>query len=159
MKGDTSFRCVIFAIVLAVAGPALADDGARISRLESEIQQLRSQIDEQNRRIQRLEADLAQRSGKTRAGPAPRQAGDDERVNRPAPTGPQPWHAAAAWGRVAKGMTTDQVVSILGQPTATESVDEFKTLFYRGTTAAGATLNGLVNLREDRVVAIVKPDL
>ena len=50
-----------------------------------------------------------------------------------------------------------QVTAILGAPTAAESVDEFKTLFYRGTTPAGVTLNGLVNLRDDRVVAVVKP--
>ena len=157
MKGDISFRCAIFAIVMAVAGPALADDGARISRLESEIQQLRSQIDEQNRRIRRLEADLARRSGTTRASPAPKPEAGDTNVNRPAPAGPQPWHAVTAWNRVAKGMTAEQVTAILGAPTAAESVDEFKTLFYRGTTPAGVSLNGLVNLREDRVVAVVKP--
>jgi hypothetical protein len=30
-------------------------------------------------------------------------------------------------------------------------------MFYRGATPGGATLNGLVNLRDDRVVAVVKP--
>lgn len=157
MKGDTSFRCAIFAIVLAVTGPACADDGARISRLESEIQLLRSQIDEQNRRIQRLEADLARRSGTTPASSTPKPDGEERRISRPASTGPQPWHAAAAWDRVAKGMSTEQVTEILGAPTAAESIEGFKTLFYRGMTPAGATLDGLVNLRDDRVVAVVKP--
>jgi hypothetical protein len=157
MNTRTSVLCAIFVIVAAVATSAFADDGARISRLESEIQQLRTQIDEQNRRIRKLEADLARRSGKAPASPASPRAGDDKPTSSPAPAGPQPWHAAAAWDRVAKGMTADQVTAILGAPTAAESVGALKTLFYRGSTPAGATLSGMVNLRDDRVVAVVKP--
>ena len=63
----------------------------------------------------------------------------------------------ANWDRVAKGMSAEQVIAILGEPTAAESVDGFKTLFYRGLAPGGATLSGLVNLRDDRVVAVVKP--
>ena len=157
MKTRTPVLCSIFAICVTVAAPALADDGARISRLESEIQLLRTQIDEQNRRIRKLEADLARRSGTAPASPASPRAGGDKRTSQPTPAGPQPWHAAAAWERVAKGMTADQVTAILGAPTAAESVDALKTLFYRGSTPAGASLSGIVNLRDDRVVAVVKP--
>jgi hypothetical protein len=157
MNSGAPIHCAIFAIVATVAAPAFADDGARISRLESEIQQLRTQIDEQNRRIRKLEADLARRSGTAPASPPSPRTGGDKRSSQPAPAGPQPWHAAAAWDRVAKGMTTDQVTAILGTPTAAESVDALKTLFYRGSTPAGASLSGIVNLREDGVVAVVKP--
>lgn len=156
MNFSAPVRCAIFVIVTTIATPALADDGARISRLESEIQQLRTQIDEQNRRIRKLEADLARRSGTAPASPASPRAGD-KLSSPPAPAGPQPWHAAAAWNRVAKGMTAEQVTAILGAPTAAESVDALKTLFYRGSTPAGASLSGIVNLRDDRVVAVVKP--
>jgi uncharacterized membrane protein len=157
MNPGAPLRCAIFVIVASVALPALADDGARISRLESEIQQLRTQIDEQNRRIRKLEADLARRTGAAPERPASTRAGGDKPASRPAPAGPQPWHAAAAWDRVAKGMTSEEVMAILGAPTAAESVDALKTLFYRGSTPAGASLSGIVNLREDRVVAVVKP--
>lgn len=157
MNFGAPIRCAIFVIVATVAAPALADDGARISRLESEIQLLRTQIDEQNRRIRKLEADLARRLGTAPASPASPRADGDKRSSQPLPAGPQPWHAAAAWDRVAKGMTADQVTAILGVPTAAESVDALKTLFYRGSTPAGATLSGIVNLRDDRVVAVVKP--
>src|SRR5688572_14259768 len=54
--------CALAFGVLAQS-PAVADDAARISRLETEIQQLRAQLDEQNRRIQRLEAELELRAG------------------------------------------------------------------------------------------------
>ena len=144
-------------IAIVVSGDARADDGARISRLESEIQQLRAQIDEQDRRIQRLEAELTRRSGAPPAGTAKRIDSDDRRIDRPTATGPQLWHVRANWERVVKGMSAEQVTAILGEPTAAESVDGLKSLFYRGTTPAGATLNGLVNLRDDRVVAVVMP--
>jgi hypothetical protein len=55
-------------------------------------------------------------------------------------------------------MKTEEVLAVLGEPTAVESVDALKTLFFRGTTPAGAAVNGLVNLRDERVVAVVKPD-
>lgn len=156
MRAGAPFRCVVFAIAAILAVPALADDGARISRLESEIQQLRTQVDEQNRRIRKLEADLARRTGAKPASSKPPRA-VDEPISRPAPAGPQPWHAAAAWDRVGKGMTADEVTAILGTPTAAESVGALKTLFYRGPTPEGGSLSGMVNLREDRVVAVVKP--
>lgn len=157
MIATAPFRCVIFVIAAVVSGSAVADDVARISRLESEIQLLRAQVDEQNRRIQRLEAELARRSGAPPPKPSSRLDADDTRINRPAATGPQPWHVNANWERVAKGMSAEQVTAILGEPTAAESVDGFKTLFYRGLSPGGATLNGLVNLRDERVVAVVKP--
>jgi hypothetical protein len=140
--------------------PAFAQDAARIGRLESEIQVLRSQLDEQNRRIQRLEAQLAGRSGAAAVGdPQPKRRVNEMRTDAARSTAPQPWHAAAAWDRIGKGMTVEEVEAILGSPTATEAVDDFRTLFYRGTTPAGRAVDGLVNFREDRVVAVRKPEL
>jgi hypothetical protein len=147
-------HCVFFAVLSATS--ALADDAARVSRLESEIQQLRTQIDEQNRRIQRLEAELVRRPG-ARPTPTPKSAASDDPAPKASTTGPQPWHSPASWGRVAKGMTAAAVIAILGEPTAVESVDGLKTLFYRGTTAAGDGVSGIVNLRDERVVAVASP--
>jgi cell division protein FtsB len=152
--------CVFIMLAPAAAAPAIAQDAARVSRLESEIQQLRAQLDEQNRRIQRLEAELARLAGPKSAAPAPppKLVAPENRARGPTASGPQPWHASAAWDRVQKGMTAEQAVAVLGEPRAVESVDGFKTLFYRGTTASGASLDGIVNLRDDRVVAVVKPE-
>lgn len=144
--------CTVF---LAPA-PAFADDAARVSRLESEIQQLRRQVDEQNRRIQRLEEALKQRADRKPATPAARS-----KAPSPAPAaptaGPQPWHSAGTWERVAPGMTSAQVAAILGPPTSVDTLEPLKTMFYRGATTQGAELSGHVNLREDRVVAVSKP--
>ena len=142
-------------VIALLTAPAAADDAARIAYLESEIQKLRTQINEQDRRIQRLEAELQRRDAA--AAPA--------RITLPAETmaaapasGPRPWHSGAAWDRIAQGMTQEQVTEILGAPTAVESVDVYKTLFYRGATVAGRAIGGHVNLRDGRVVAIRKPN-
>jgi uncharacterized coiled-coil protein SlyX len=130
-------------------GISVADDASRISTLESTIQQLKTRVEEQERRIERLEADLDRLSGEPhiKAIPRPRE----ENAAPPA-TGKQPWHSPEPWARVSKGMTREQVTEILGQPTAVESMDGYATLFYRL-----GSLNGLVNLRDNHVVAVNKP--
>ena len=82
-----------------------------------------------------------------RREPRPRPRVDDNAHRRARAAGPQPWHGPAAWDRVAKGMTEAQVIAILGEPTAAESVGALKTLFYRGSAPGGLRLSGLVNLR------------
>jgi uncharacterized small protein (DUF1192 family) len=148
-----ALACALIAGLSPLA--ARADDAARINFLESEIQRLRNQLDEQNRRIERLEAALAQRGATAPGRPADRRA--EATSGAPKTTGPQPWHALVNWDRVTKGMTQAEVTKVLGEPTTVQSVDNYKTLFYSGVTPDGRTLNGLVNLRDERVVAVKKP--
>jgi hypothetical protein len=136
-------------------GSAWPDDAARINFLESEIQRLRNQLDEQNRRIERLEAALAQRGAAAPGRPTDRHP--ETTASSPKATGPQPWHSLENWERVTKGMTQEEVVKVLGEPTTVQSVDNYKTLFYSGVTRDGRTLNGLVNMRDERVVAVKNP--
>jgi hypothetical protein len=145
------------ALALAFAPhPAPADDAARMSQIESEIQQLRRQLDEQSRRLQRLE-DALGRAGVTVPDAKPRRSPAGEPPAQPRTTGAQPWHLPQAWDRVTKGMTAEEVTAILGEPTTIESVDGLKTMFYRGTAPGGANLDGIVNLRDERVVAVARP--
>lgn len=145
----------LLALALPTPGTAIADDTARISRLEIEIQQLRALVDEQARRIQQLEAALDRRGATPALQPRPRPG--EMRTDAPAAATRQAWHAAAAWDRVAKGMTAEQVASVLGEPTAAESVGALATLFYRGSAPGGRPLSGHVNLKDGRVVAVSKP--
>ena len=69
---------------------------------------------------------------------------------------PLPWHSAETWKRVTIGMTQQDVTAILGDPTAVEAVDNYKTLFY-SDGAAGGSISGHVNLKDDLVVAIKRP--
>ncbi|HET8691437.1 MAG TPA: hypothetical protein VFM30_04855 [Steroidobacteraceae bacterium] len=149
---------LVAAAWLGLLAPAAlwADDAARISRLESEVQQLRRQVDEQARRIQRLEEALKVRSEGAAKASAPRRPSPATAPAAPV-TGREPWHSAAAWNRVLPGMTSAEVAAILGAPTSVDEFDALKTMFYRGTTGQGAELAGHVNLREDRVVAVSPP--
>lgn len=142
-------------VLTLVALPASADDSTRINNLESEVQRLRTQVAEQNRRIQRLEAQLEQgtvaipdyKSGRRPESPASDHAAEE---------GPLPWQSPEAWQRVAVGMSQLEAISILGEPTAVEAVDNYKTLFYTDG-AAGGQISGHVNLKDGLVVAIKKP--
>ena len=148
-----ALACALMAGLAPVS--ARSDDAARINFLESEIQRLRNQLDEQNRRIERLEAALAQRGAVVPGRPSDRRL--DATAASPKTTGPQPWHSLENWERVTKGMTQEEVVKVLGEPTTVQSVDNYKTLFYGGVTRDGRTLNGLVNMRDERVVAVKNP--
>ena len=148
-----ALACALMAGLAPVS--ARSDDAARINFLESEIQRLRNQLDEQNRRIEWLEAALAQRGAAVPGRPSDRRL--DATAASPKATGPQPWHSLENWDRVTKGMTQEEVVKVLGEPTTVQSVDNYKTLFYSGVTRDGRTLNGLVNMRDERVVAVKNP--
>jgi len=146
--------CAVVLIAL-LSAPIFADDAARISFLESEIQRLRSQVNEQNRRIQRLEAELERLTGG--AASARVTIGHTETMAAVPASVPLRWHSRDAWERIEKGMTREQVSAILGEPTAVESIDTLETLFYRGATTEGRGISGHVNLKDDHVVAVRKP--
>jgi hypothetical protein len=136
---------------------ARADDASRISFLESEIQKLRTQLGEQDRRIQRLEAELSRRGAVDTPDQVTGRRAAQTSSGSAAASGSRPWRAPPAWERVAKGMTQDEVVKVLGEPTAIQAVDNYKTLFYKGVAADGRAVDGLVNFRDERVVAVKKP--
>ena len=151
------FTLAAAACILAMSAlPAHADDGARINNLESELQRLRTQVAEQNRRIQRLEAQLEQLGGVSIPEPGARSREEAATNGRPRQSGTFPWHSARAWDRVAVGMPQADVIAILGDPTAVEAVDNYKTLFY-SDGAAGGDISGHINLKDELVVAIKPP--
>lgn len=153
-----SFRNLLAATVCALAIPAFparADDSTRINNLESEIQRLRTQVAEQNRRIQRLEALLEQGAIAIPDYKGGRRT-ESAATENAALVGPLPWQSPEAWQRIAVGMSQDETIAILGAPTAVEAVDNYKTLFY-SDGAAGGEISGHVNLKDDLVVAIKRP--
>jgi hypothetical protein len=137
---------------------AFADEAARISRLETEIQQLRTLVNEQARRIQRLEDALNSRTSASEPQPRPRSRVGEVRTDASQSGERQDWHAAAAWDRVATGMTAEEVTQILGEPTSAESVGALMTLFYRGVVPGGTPVSGHVNFKDGRVIAFRKPE-
>ena len=155
---------LVAAIVLSLAcvlvpSWSAADDSARISQLELEIQRLRTRIDEQQRRIERLEEELNRRLGPGFVEPAPESRTDQGATAARSAGEASPWHAAKSWAQVTKGMSEAEVTEILGSPTSAESIGSLKTLFYRGEIVGVGAVSGIVNLRDGRVVAVNKPAL
>jgi len=145
------------AVVLTIAPypvVAGADDAARISRLESEIRLLRTRVDEQQRRIARLEEELKRQANEplVRTQPGRRE----DRIPA-ALAGQLLWHSPESWNRVSNGMAEEEVTDVLGQPTSVETFDRYKTLFYRGTVPGSGAVSGHVNLLDDRVTAVSPP--
>jgi hypothetical protein len=157
----TSYRrALVVAVIPVVLTMALcpvvagADDAARISRLESELRLLRTRVDEQQRRIARLEEELKRQANEPVVGTTPGRRED----RAPAASPDQlPWHSPESWTGVSKGMSEEQVTEVLGQPTSVESFGRYKTLFYRGTVPGSGLLSGHVNLLDDRVLAVSPP--
>ena len=140
LSAPTRIACsAVPGVLLFGAGDcAVADDAARISRLETEIQQLRAHVDEQSRRIQRLEVELRRRAGPAGlAEPQPKPRVGEMRTDAPAAAGRRPGIRRRPGTRVKQGMTEAEVIAILGPPTAADSVGALKSLFYRGTAPGG----------------------
>jgi hypothetical protein len=131
-----------------------ADDAARISRLESEIRLLRTRVDEQQRRITRLEDELKRQANDPVVGTIPGRR--EDRIPTASPD-QLPWHSQESWTGVSRGMSEEQVTDVLGQPTSVEAFGRYKTLFYRGTVPGSGSISGHVNLLDDRVLAVSPP--
>ncbi len=136
--------------------PALAQlpvDDLRVRQLESEVQRLQRQLDEQARRIQMLEqsARLATTSPQLSAP-----------SNAPLVENTSPaWLVPESWDRIKRGMTTLQVIAVLGRPTSARDADDGKgrIFFYAMELAPGALLGGTIRLDDSGVVEINRPVL
>lgn len=115
----------------------------------------RTRVDEQQRRITRLEEELEQQASEPVVATIPGKREDRFPAALP---GRLPWHSPDAWTHVSKGMSEEQATAALGQPTSVETFGRYKTLFYRGTVASSGALSGHVNLLDDRVLAVTPPE-
>jgi hypothetical protein len=74
------------------------------------------------------------------------------------PAAPSPeWKTPAAWKRLKNGMSSAQVIAILGKPTSMESVGPYRTLFYQGDVPGSGSVTGTIKLGDDRVWEINIP--
>jgi|GEM_PF-994853 len=148
-------RCAASALALLLALPAAAQtDRLRIEELRQDIRRLERTIQEQARRIDRLERQLAQAGRPT--APATGRGADG------VPAGAfETWIAPERWDRVREGMTAQEVISILGPPTAVrpDGTSPTRTLFYTLQIGDTAFLSGTVRLENDRVRAVERPTL
>ena len=121
---------------------------------EDRIASLQREIAAQAQRISRLEAEVARLTAALGVTPAPQPTGARSRV---APRGA--WMTAAPWGRIKRGMSERQVISILGSPTKRTANSVFLTLFYQGETPGSGHVSGYIKMMKDtnRVYRIEMP--
>lgn len=149
-------RWSTLALALLLALPAGAQtDRLRIEELRQDIRRLERTIQEQARRIDRLERELA-RAGRPTTSAAAREGAEA------APDGSfEAWIAPQRWDRLREGMTAQEVIAILGPPTAVrpDGTSPTRTLFYTLQIGDTAFLSGTVQLENDRVRAVERPAL
>jgi hypothetical protein len=138
--------------LLALAAPVLAQmpvDDFRVRQLESEVQRLQRQVDDQSRRIAALEYAANIPTTSQSFGPVPREN-----------TSPS-WLVAASWDRVKPGMKVAEVIAILGRPTSTRNSDDGKLrlMYYAMEMGAGGILSGTIRFEDAGVVEINRPVL
>jgi hypothetical protein len=109
------------------------------SELQAEIAALKSELHAQQRRLERLEIALKERTG----------------GQSPTVQAAFPWHDPANWKRVRGGMSRAQVEAILGKPTrTTRDAINYTTLLYSGERRGSGLISGNVKLDDtDRVLA------
>jgi hypothetical protein len=137
----------VFALSLAAAGQA---DELREQQLEQQLRELRQRVEAQSRRIDQLENSL-RLSGLARVVQSP---------TPPPATPSSPWLVASNWERVRPGMRADEATAILGEPTSERPGDGGTTmLLYALEIQEGVFLAGRVEVRDDQVIAVQKPEL
>jgi hypothetical protein len=140
----------LFAFLLLCAPIAtLAADDLKVSQLESDVRDLKRQVQGLTRQIDEL------RSGLSRGGDRPKAV--------PAPSTPvsstDGWLDAAKWQRMRPGMSELEVISSLGPPTSMRGDKGERVLLYAMEIGSSGFLGGSVRLRDGRVVEVQAPAL
>jgi predicted RNase H-like nuclease (RuvC/YqgF family) len=147
-------KCLLLIAALAAASPVPAQvvDDLRVRQLESEVNRLQRELDEQSRRIDELERG-ARTGALTPRGPATPPAEREDRS--PA------WLLSTNWDRVKPGMKELDVIALLGRPTSVRADADGKrrSLMYAMELGPNAILAGSVSLGDTGVAEIHKPVL
>jgi hypothetical protein len=130
-----------------------AGEELKISQLEQDVRELQRQTQQQARRIDTLEQQLARATINLPASSNnAANAGD---------RGSAIWLSIANWDRVKPGMTELEVLKLIGPPTTLRKSPDGKTqsLLYALELGAGSFLSGVVTMADGRVQEVQKPAL
>lgn len=128
-------------VVLCLAGAAPASaDSADVNALRQEIKELRGAVERLDARVQALE--------QQRPEPAESQSGASATGNPPSAPAVTTPGLKDRWQSVKRGMTTQEIETLLGRPTRTMKLTP-KTIWYYSYTDIG---NGSVVFTDDSVI-------
>jgi len=156
MRTCLHIQVIVTAALLGIAViPARAED-LKVSQLEQDVRDLQRTVQQQSRRIETIERELAQ----ARPGvPVPNAMIGHARVLNPESS--PAWLNIANWDRVHTGTMELDVIAALGPPNAVRKSEDGlrQTLLYSAEITAGGFLSGQVVLADHRVVDVQKPTL
>ena len=147
-------RLIAAMCLLAVTSIAGAAD-LEVEQLRRDVRDLERTVAAQSRRIDELERALGRIDGQALPPLAATRAASDQRPERPA------WLAADRWEQVEIDMPAQEVLEVLGEPTAVRigSTPGEHVLLYTLELDDNAFLSGLVRVIDDRVTAVERPTL
>lgn len=142
----------LLAIGLSLTGGAVRADDLKIAQMEQDIRELKRQVDQQVRRIENVESELAR--SRASLAPPPGRSGAAADVSRS-------WLNIANWDKLKPGMAELDVIALLGPPTTLRKAPEGNTqvLLYALEIGVGSFLAGSVTLIDKRVSVVSKPAL
>ena len=114
-------------------------------------------LEQDVRNLERTVQDLSRQVGDLRLQLSLSSATQPRQKVAPAP-GPD-WLRQENWARLRAGMSEDEVVAILGPPTAARNEDGARAMLYATEIGPEAILAGRVMLRDGRVSQVVQPAL
>ena len=118
-----------------------------IIELRKNIQKLNERLSDQEKRIQRLE-----RLQNLKSPPISLTSPQSEDSLSQKKTELLLWHDPPAWRKVRRGMTHQQVIVILGNPTSISGVGDSADYVYEGEVPGSGYVKGVVNFLNNRVV-------
>ena len=147
-------RLIAAMCLLAVTSIAGAAD-LEVEQLRRDVRDLERTVAAQSRRIDELERALGRIDGQALPPLAATRAASDEPPDGPA------WLAADRWEQLEIDMPAQEVLEVLGEPTAVRigSTPGERVLLYTLELDDYAFLSGLVRVIDDRVTAVERPTL
>ena len=145
---------IVTMICVSIASiPTAFGQDTILEDIKNEIKLLKKTINEQNKRIERLERELVNLKALLSLKVDSKET---QRLVVDSTVGG--WKKPSNWARILRGMSEKQVVSILGKPTSIKDIGgSYRTLFYQGEVSGSGFVSGNVKLSEDRVYSINKP--
>ena len=145
---------LIAATTLVAPLPAFAQDDLRLRQVETDVRQLRQQVEMQNQRIDRLESSARMPPG---SAAAPSVATGPRAADDASPA----WLVSTNWDKLRTGMKELDVIALLGRPTSVRTDENAKTrtMFYAMELGPNAFLTGHVTFGDSGVAEINRPTL
>ncbi len=142
-------RGAILAVLLLCApAAAIPADDLKVSQLDQDVRDLRRQVQEQQRQIDALRAQLPRPVVPAQARPSGATTADSN-----------VWVDSSKWQRIRPGMSELDVVNLLGRPTSMRTQDGARLLLYAMEVGASGVLGGSVTFRDGVVTAVQTPVL